>query len=98
VIAELVTVTKRFGELTALDRVTLRLREGEVTALLGPNGAGKSTAIAVLLGLRTPDEGTATLFDRDPRDPAARRFVGVVPQETAFPRSEEHTSELQSPS
>jgi ABC-2 type transport system ATP-binding protein len=85
ILAELSGVTKRFGAITALDRVTLALREGEVTALLGPNGAGKSTALAVLLGLRTPDDGKARLSGRDPRDPAARRTVGVVPQETAFP-------------
>jgi len=85
IVAELDAVTKRFGALTALDGVTLRLRDGEVTALLGPNGAGKSTAIAVLLGLRSPDAGAARLFDLDPREPDARRSVGVVPQETAFP-------------
>ncbi len=56
-----------------------------MVALLGPNGAGKSTAIAVLLGLRAPDTGQAKLFGLDPRRPAARRSVGVTPQETAFP-------------
>jgi ABC-2 type transport system ATP-binding protein len=85
IVAELAAVTKRFGALTALDGLDVALREGQVTALLGPNGAGKSTAIAVLLGLRVPDAGTARLFELDPRDPAARRSVGVVPQETAFP-------------
>jgi len=85
ILAELSGVTKRFGARTALDRVTLALREGQVTALLGPNGAGKSTALAVLLGLRSPDEGAVRLFGREPRDPAARRCVGAVPQETAFP-------------
>ena len=85
IVARLAAVTKRFGALTALDRVDLALGEGEVTALLGPNGAGKSTAIAVLLGLRAPDEGAVRLFGRDPRDPAARSSVGVVPQEAAFP-------------
>ena len=84
-VAELLAVSKRFGSVTALDRLTLALAEGEVLALLGPNGAGKSTAIAVLLGLRVPDAGTARLFGLDPRRTAARRRVGVVPQETAFP-------------
>jgi ABC-2 type transport system ATP-binding protein len=58
-----------------------------VLALLGPNGAGKSTAIAVLLGVRAPDAGSARLFGLDPRRPSARRCVGVVPQETAFPQT-----------
>jgi ABC-2 type transport system ATP-binding protein len=84
-VAELDDVTKRFAAVTALDGVTLSLAEGEVLALLGPNGAGKSTAIAVLLGLRAPDTGAARLFGLDPRRPPARRRVGVVPQETAFP-------------
>ena len=83
--AELDAVTKRFGTVTALAAVTLALEQGDVLALLGPNGAGKSTAIAVLLGLRVPDAGTARLFGLDPRRAEARREVGVAPQETAFP-------------
>jgi ABC-2 type transport system ATP-binding protein len=84
-LAQLVGVTKGFGQLRALDDVTFSVGEGEVTALLGPNGAGKSTAIAMLLGLRRPDSGTARLFGSDPRLPAARRQVGVTPQEVVFP-------------
>jgi ABC-2 type transport system ATP-binding protein len=84
-VAALSGVTKRFGAIAALDAVTVDVHEGDVLALLGPNGAGKSTAIAVLLGLRTPDSGHARLFGLDPRKPAARRLVGVTPQETAFP-------------
>jgi ABC-2 type transport system ATP-binding protein len=83
--AELRAVTKRFGSVTALDGFTLAVREAEVLSLLGPNGAGKSTAIALLLGLRVPDSGAARLFGLDPRRTAARRNVGVAPQETAFP-------------
>ena len=84
-VAALRDVTKRFGAVPALDGVTLEVHDGDVVALLGPNGAGKSTAIAVLLGLRAPDAGQARLFGMDPRKPAARRLVGVTPQETAFP-------------
>ncbi len=83
--AELDRVTKRFGRATALDDVSFVVREGEVVALLGPNGAGKSTAVATLLGLRRPDEGTARLFGGDPRRPSTRREVGATPQETTFP-------------
>jgi ABC-2 type transport system ATP-binding protein len=85
IVAELGAATKRFGALTALDRVSLAVDEGDVLALLGPNGAGKSTAIAVLLGLRLPDQGSARLFGLDPRRVEARRRIGVAPQEAAFP-------------
>jgi ABC-2 type transport system ATP-binding protein len=84
-VAELTRVTKRFGQRLALDDVTFSVGDGEGVALLGPNGAGKSTALAVLVGLRTADSGTARLFGADPRLPAARRRVGVTPQEVVFP-------------
>ncbi len=83
--AELDRATKRFGAATALADASFSVDEGEIVALLGPNGAGKSTAIALLLGLRRPDEGSARLFGRDPRRPASRRTVGATPQETTFP-------------
>ena len=53
-VMELRGVTKRFGAVTALDRVDLGLRGGEVTTILGPNGAGKTTAVRLLLGLPAP--------------------------------------------
>ncbi len=83
--ARLDEVSKRFGRVQALAGASLAVEEGDVVALLGPNGAGKSTALAVLLGLRRPDAGAASLFGSDPRRPISRRTVGVAPQETAFP-------------
>jgi ABC-2 type transport system ATP-binding protein len=83
--AELDRVSKRFGRVAALDAVSFAVHEGEVVALLGSNGAGKTTAIATLLGLRRPDEGTVRLFGADPRRPSTRRDVGATPQETTFP-------------
>jgi len=83
--AELDGVTKRFGAVTALNSASFTVDEGRVVALLGPNGAGKSTALAVLLGLRRPDSGTARLWGADPRRSKSRLLVGVTPQETAFP-------------
>jgi ABC-2 type transport system ATP-binding protein len=62
-----VGVTKRFGDVTALSNVDLRVGVGEVHGLLGPNGAGKSTLLRVLFGLVTPDTGTVALFGREHR-------------------------------
>ena len=86
-VAALERVTKSFGSVRALDEASLAVGEGEVVALLGPNGAGKSTAIAVLLGLRRPDAGRATLFGEDPRLPSSRRLLGATPQDSAFPQT-----------
>jgi ABC-2 type transport system ATP-binding protein len=84
-VATLERASKRFGTVEALAGVDLQLRRGEVLALLGPNGAGKSTAVSILLGLRRLDDGRATLFGEDPRNPPARRRVGAVLQEIGFP-------------
>ena len=59
--AALRDVTKRFGSVRALDRVTLDLGEGEILGLLGPNGSGKSTLLRVIARLVPPDEGTVLL-------------------------------------
>src|SRR6266508_4300732 len=85
VVAELWGVHKRYGKVEALRGVDLQLHAGELVALLGPNGAGKTTAVGILLGQRRPDAGSARLFGRDPTRPAARRSVGVTPQEVGFP-------------
>lgn len=76
---------KRFGAIHALDRVDLQVCAGEVLAVLGANGAGKSTALGLLTGRLAPDEGGATLFGLDPRDPRARRGIGVMLQEASLP-------------
>jgi len=78
-------VTRRYGDVLALDDVSLDVPAGQVVGLLGPNGAGKSTLISLLLGLRRPDSGTVRLFGGDPRVPANRSKVGCTPQETALP-------------
>jgi ABC-2 type transport system ATP-binding protein len=79
-------VHKRFGSLHALRGVDLRIEQGEFFALLGPNGAGKTTLITLLAGLARPDEGTLAVLGHDvTRDyRAARRALGVVPQELVF--------------
>ena len=78
-------VSKRFRQVEALRGFSLTVHAGEVVALLGPNGAGKTTALSILLGLRAPDEGTARLFGRNPRNVSVRRLIGATPQEIGFP-------------
>ncbi|KAB2339984.1 ABC transporter ATP-binding protein [Actinomadura rudentiformis] len=77
--------TRRYGEVVAVDQVSVDVRAGELVGLLGPNGAGKSTLINMLVGLRRPTAGTVELFGGDPRSPANRRAIGVTPQETSLP-------------
>ena len=83
-LAQLRGVVKRFGAVTALERVDLELHAGQVLALLGANGAGKSTAISLLLGLLEPDEGEALLLGSSPRTLAARQQAGVMLQSGAI--------------
>jgi len=81
-------VVKRFGNVTALDGVSLDLFPGEFFGLLGPNGAGKSTFMSLVAGLRPPDGGTLTV-DGDgvsAGSAQARRTLGLVPQHIALYR------------
>ncbi|GGL24872.1 ABC transporter ATP-binding protein [Planomonospora parontospora] len=80
-----VEVTRRYGDVTALDRVSLGVRPGELVGLLGPNGAGKSTLINLFCGLRRPTSGRVELLGGSPADPVRRRGIGVTPQETGLP-------------
>jgi ABC-2 type transport system ATP-binding protein len=73
-------VVKRFGAVTAVDGISLRIRPGEVVALLGPNGAGKTTTVDMLLGLSHPTEGTARVYGRPPHDAVALGLVSAVMQ------------------
>ncbi len=75
------SITKTFGNTTALDGLDLDVHPHEVHGLLGPNGAGKSTTIRILLGLYRATSGTARLFGQDPWvDPAAlHRRLAYVP-------------------
>ena len=86
-VAELRDVTKRYGSITALERLSLDLETGRVTALLGPNGAGKTTVVRLLLGLTRPSSGTVRLFGSDPADAAARRRTGVMLQVSKVPET-----------
>jgi ABC-2 type transport system ATP-binding protein len=78
-------VTRRFGDVVALDDVSLAVRPGELVGMLGPNGAGKTTLLSLVNGLRKPDSGVVRLFGGDPRSPASRAGLGSTPQETGLP-------------
>lgn len=79
-------LTKSFGEVRAVDGVTLSVASGEIYGLLGPNGAGKTTTLSMVCGLLRPDSGTVSVVGEDFwANPAkAKRVLGVVPQEIAL--------------
>jgi ABC-2 type transport system ATP-binding protein len=85
--AELRGVSKRYGQVTALDGVDMTLAAGQVTAILGPNGAGKTTAVRLILGLAQPTSGTVRLLGYDPLATAARQRVGVMLQVSNVPET-----------
>jgi sulfate transport system ATP-binding protein len=76
--------TRRFGDFTALDDVSVEIPSGSLTALLGPSGSGKSTLLRVIAGLERPDAGTVAIDGRDATTlPPQRRGVGFVFQHYA---------------
>ncbi|MHA1963446.1 MAG: ATP-binding cassette domain-containing protein, partial [Candidatus Thorarchaeota archaeon] len=76
-------LVKSFGELIAVNDLTLDVREGEIYALLGPNGAGKTTTLKMIMGLLDPDSGRASVFGINSKeDPVeVKNLVGYVPEE-----------------
>jgi ABC-2 type transport system ATP-binding protein len=78
-------LTKRYGgRITAVDRVSLSVRRGEVYGFLGPNGAGKTTTLRMLLGLVRPTSGTATVLGEPPGHPETLARVGALVETPGF--------------
>ncbi len=78
-------VSRRFGDVVALDDVSLSIDSGRIVGLLGPNGAGKTTLLSLIQGLRRPTSGSVKLFGGSPSDYRTRAALGSTPQETALP-------------
>jgi ABC-2 type transport system ATP-binding protein len=81
---ELAEVSKNYGEVRAVDGVSLTMEPGRTVALLGPNGAGKSTMINMLLGLTRPAAGRIRVLGRTPDEAVARGEIGAMLQEGAL--------------
>jgi ABC-2 type transport system ATP-binding protein len=77
------TVTKRYGPILAVDRVSVSIRRGEVYSLVGANGAGKSTLIRMIVGITEPDAGRILIAGEDlaHRLPKTKRHLGYLPEE-----------------
>jgi ABC-2 type transport system ATP-binding protein len=79
-------VTRRYGQVTAVDGLSLQIQGGQTVALLGPNGAGKTTIVELLLGLANPDAGVVRLFGGPPTDAVAAGRVGAMLQDAGLPQ------------
>ena len=81
-------LTKRFGSLTAVDKLNLKVARGAIHGFLGPNGAGKTTTIKILVGLLKADEGTVKVLGQEVRGDKAdsRLNIGYMPELPKFPK------------
>jgi ABC-2 type transport system ATP-binding protein len=81
---EVVKLTKKFDDITAVNEISFSLHEGELFGFLGPNGAGKTTTINMLTGLSRPDSGTIRVAGQDCTEnpKAAQHLIGIVPDES----------------
>jgi ABC-2 type transport system ATP-binding protein len=87
-VLEVVGLTKRYGESTAVDGVTFRVEPGETLGVLGPNGAGKTTTIHMILGLVTPTAGSVSILGRDPHhDRGALEQVAFTATYVSLPQT-----------
>jgi ABC-2 type transport system ATP-binding protein len=79
-------LTKAYRNFVAVDKLNLRVGEGEVFGFLGPNGAGKTTTILMLLGLTEPTSGSVSVYGYNPtREPVkVKRVVGYMPEKVGF--------------
>lgn len=79
-------LVKRYGDVVAVDGISLEVRRGEIFGLLGPNGAGKTTTIRILMEILVPDEGEVRVLGRVPAE--AKDRVGYLPEERGLYRND----------
>ena len=77
-------VSRAFGDVKAVDGLSLALAPGEIVGFLGTNGAGKTTTIKMITGLLRPDVGEVSVFGGDPSDPAVRARIGYMPEVATY--------------
>ena len=77
-------VSRAFGDVKAVDGLSLSLAPGEIVGFLGTNGAGKTTTIKMITGLLRPDAGKVSVFGGDPSDPAVRARIGYMPEVATY--------------
>src|SRR5213080_2137369 len=80
-VVETKDLTKKYGSLVALDRLTLTVERGQIVGFVGPNGAGKTTTIKILVGLARPTSGSASIAGADcvAQTRKIKRLVGYMP-------------------
>jgi len=84
---EIQGLVKRYGELAAVDGISLTVEEGQIFGILGPNGAGKTTTLEIVEGIRKADGGTVTILGHDhaTEEKQIKQLIGVQLQATATP-------------
>ena len=85
---ETIGLTKKYGSLTAVDKLNLKVKANTIHGFLGPNGAGKTTTIKILVGLLKPNEGAVKIFNQEARGdrPDIRLKMGYMPELPKFPK------------
>ncbi|MEH7379211.1 ABC transporter ATP-binding protein [Bacillus sp. JJ1533] len=85
-VIELTNISKSYGDIKAVDGITLQVKKGEVLGIIGANGAGKSTALEIMMGIRKPDSGTVNVLgmivEEAPNE--IKQKIGIQLQQTAL--------------
>jgi len=79
-VVEALSLSKRYRDVIAVDRLDLSVAEGEIYGLIGPNGAGKTTLVKMLVGILRPDRGEARVLGKPTTDKDVKASIGYMPQ------------------